>query len=117
MVKKPTNPEAFLYHILESIEAINRFVEGYDKNDLLKDEKTQNAVIGMIEIIGEAARNLPSAFRKNNTEIPWEKISSMRNKLIHEYFGVDLFLVWETIKKDLPILKKQIRKIIKQQKL
>lgn len=72
----------------------------------------QDAVVRRIEIIGEAVRNLPNDFKESNPKTPWLDIADMRNKLIHEYFDVDLELVWEVIKKDLPELKKQIENLI-----
>jgi uncharacterized protein with HEPN domain len=117
MVKKPTNPEVFLHHILESIESIERFTNKVAQNEFRLNDEKQSAVIRKIEIIGEAVKNIPTDFKKKYPTIPWEEAAGMRNKLIHEYFGVDLFLVWKTIKSDLPKLKTQIQKIIKQQKL
>lgn len=68
----------------------------------------QDAIIRRIEIIGVAVKNIPDDFKKTNTEIPWKQITGMRDILIHQYFGVDLDLTWEVVKKDLPKLKKQI---------
>ena len=67
-----------------------------------------------LEIIGEATRNLSRELKAKNREVPWREIAGMRDKLIHEYFGVKLELVWETIKKKLPELQKQISKILKE---
>lgn len=64
------------------------------------------------EIIGEAMKNIPAKFRKKYPQIPWQKAIGMRNKLIHEYFGVDFYLIWETTKRDLPKLKTQIKAIL-----
>lgn len=72
----------------------------------------QDAVVRRIEIIGEAVRNLPADFKQANPETPWLDIADMRNKLIHEYFDVDIELVWEVVKKDIPELKNHIQKLI-----
>lgn len=69
-------------------------------------------MIRRLEIIGEAVKNLPADFKKKKSSIPWQNIAGMRDFLIHEYFGVDLDLVWQTVKKDLPEFKKQILKLL-----
>jgi uncharacterized protein with HEPN domain len=74
----------------------------------LKDEKTQYAVIRAIEIIGEASKKRPKSLKNKYSTIPWREISGMRDKLIHDYFGVNQKVIWKTVKEDLPVLKKQI---------
>ena len=105
-------PEIFLKHILESLEWIDKYTKSLEKKDFLKDVKSQDAVMRRLEIIGEAVKNLPTDFKKGKSSIPWKNIAGMRNFLIHEYFGVDLDLVWQTVKKDLPEFKKQIIKLL-----
>lgn len=106
------NPQIFLKHILESIEWIERDVKGMSKNDFLNNVPIQDAVVRRIEIIGEAIRNLPPEIKKENYDVPWQDIMDMRNKIIHEYFGIDLELVWGVVKKDTPELKNQVKKLI-----
>ena len=72
----------------------------------------QDAVIRRLEIIGEAVKNIPFSFRKEYPKIPWKKISGLRDILIHEYFGVDMRLVWRITKKDMPEFKKRISDIL-----
>jgi len=103
----------FLLHILEAIEKIEKFVKDVDYDDFLENDLVQSAVIRQIEIIGEAASKLSSNLRKKYSEIPWQDIIGMRHKLIHGYFGVDVDVVWETIKKDVPKLKKDVERILK----
>jgi uncharacterized protein with HEPN domain len=79
--------------------------------DFAADRKTTNAVIRSLEIIGEAAKKIPSEIRRQYPLIPWNEIAGMRDKLIHEYFGVDLEIVWETIQNDLNELEKIIHDI------
>ncbi|RLE94618.1 MAG: hypothetical protein DRN04_02690 [Thermoprotei archaeon] len=103
----------FLYDILEAIERIENYTKNMSYRDFLRDRKTQDAVIRNLEIIGEAAKNLPKNIKKRYPKIPWRALSEMRDKLIHAYFGVSLSIVWETIKNDLPVLKQQVESILK----
>ncbi len=82
--------------------------------DFIKDKKTINAVIRSIDVAGEAAKSIPHSMRDRYSDIPWKKMAGMRNKLIHEYFGVDLEIIWETIKKELPLLKPLILKVLEE---
>lgn len=102
------DPEVFLKHIIESIDEIENHIKNCSKSTFSQDIKTQDAVFRRLEIIGEAIKNIPSDFKNRNRQIDWRNIAAMRNKLIHEYFGVDLNLVWEVVKKDIPKLKKDV---------
>lgn len=106
------DPEVFLKHILESIEWIEKDMKDLSKDDFLKDVPIQDAVLRRLEIIGEAMRHMPDEFKKTHPDIPWQDIMDTRNKLIHDYFGLDLDLVWGIVKKDIPPLKEQIEKLI-----
>ena len=101
----------FLEDILESIKAIEDFSKVMKKEDLLSDRLKQSAIVREIEIIGEAVKNIPDSFTSKHPKIPWGKIAGMRDIVTHRYFRVDLDAVWNVIKKDLPVLKKQIQKI------
>ena len=78
--------------------------------DFAKDRKTINAVIRSFEVIGEAAKKIPKSIRDKHPSIPWKKMVGMRDKMIHEYFGVDIEIIWKTIKEDIPSLKPLIQK-------
>lgn len=106
------DPIVYVDHILESIADIISYTNGLSWEEFLNDKEKQDAVIRKIEIIGEAARNIPTDFTKQHRYIPWKVISGMRNKLIHEYFSVDLALVWQVVQKDLPKLKVQLEKLL-----
>ena len=78
----------------------------------MRDPKTQDAVLRNLEVVGEAARHITKETKKNYSEIPWRQIVDMRNKVIHEYFGVDLKILWKTVQEDIPYLEKEIKKIL-----
>lgn len=104
----------FLKHILESIEKIEEFMKGVSKERFLNSVQLQDAVIRRLEIIGEATKNLPTEFRKKYSDVPWSEIARMRDKLIHGYFGIDLNLTFDIVRKDIPGLKEKISKILKE---
>ncbi|MBI2558459.1 DUF86 domain-containing protein [Candidatus Woesearchaeota archaeon] len=110
-MKKDDN--IFLKHILESIDKIEKFTKGISKVEFIKSVKTQDAVIRRLEIIGEATKNLSANFKEKHTNVPWNEIARMRDKLIHGYFGVDLNITWGVVSNDLPDLKKKIKIILK----
>ena len=91
----------YLYDILDAIEKAADFIEGMDFNHFSEDDKTVFAVVRALEIIGEAARKIPPSVRAQYLEIPWREITGMRDKLVHDYFGVDLAVVWKTVKEEL----------------
>jgi uncharacterized protein with HEPN domain len=97
--------------ILSAADKIEAFIGTMDLAAFNRDEKTVFAVIHALEVMGEAASKIPSAIRRHHPEIPWKEISGMRNKLIHEYFGVDLETVWKTASEDVPALKKHFLKL------
>jgi uncharacterized protein with HEPN domain len=107
----------YLQDIYDAINDVATFIEGMTYEDFLKDKKTINAVIRSIEVIGEASKQLPKAVRDKNPSIPWKKIAGMRNKVIHEYFGVDIEIVWKTAKKQRPALKRKISALLKHESL
>lgn len=106
------DPKIFLRHILESIEAIENYTKGESKEKFSKNISLQDALNRRIEIIGEATKNLSPGFKKKYPDIEWREIAGMRNKLIHEYFGVNSDMVWEVVRKDIPKLKKQITELL-----
>ena len=103
----------FIEHILESIKIIEDYSKRLTKEKLVKDQKIQDAIIKRIEIIGEAAKNISDSFRKKYPHVDWKDIIGTRDVLIHHYFGVDLNIVWDIVKKDLPKLKENLEKIKK----
>lgn len=106
------NPKIFLEHIAESIAEIERNTRKISKEKFENNVTVQDAVIRRIEIIGEATKNLPMEFRRSHPGIAWKEMAGIRDKLIHEYFGIDLDLVWVVVKKEIPKLKKQISNLL-----
>ena len=101
----------YIKHIIESIENIEKFVKDVTYKDFSEDVMRYSAVIRMLEIIGEATVNISDELKIKYEEIPWRIMKDMRNFLIHQYFGVDLKTLWDTIENDLPDLKKNIMNI------
>lgn len=102
------------YHadILHAVADIDSFVQGMDFSAFAADKKTVNAVIRSLEVIGEATKKIPPEIRQHYPLLPWREIAGMRDKLIHEYFGVDLEIVWTTIQTDLDGLAEAAGKIL-----
>ena len=107
----------YLNDIFECINDVKSFIDGMTYKDFLLDKKTINAVVRSIEIIGEAAKHIPKSVRDKAPAVPWNDIVGMRNKIAHEYFGIDIKIVWDTAGKYLPKLGKQLAKIARQEKL
>ena len=97
-----------------AVNEIHEFVKGLSYAEFTKDRKTINAVIRSLEVIGEATKNIPKTLRDKYPDIPWQKMAGMRDKLIHEYFGVDLEIIWQAINHDLPLIQPSLLRISKE---
>ena len=102
----------YLNDIMESIADIRHFTRDKTQKGLAKDKKTLYAVIRCFEILGEAVKKVPKDIKKKYPQVPWEEIAGMRDKLIHEYFGVDVDTLWDTIHEDLSPFEDIISKIV-----
>jgi uncharacterized protein with HEPN domain len=103
----------YLRHILDAITTIQEYLQGANEEKFKATRLLQDGVIRQIEIIGEAIRHMSRNIRKAYPEIPWQDIAGMRDKLIHDYFGVDIEKVWDTAQEDLPVLKEQVINILR----
>ncbi|MBI2252692.1 MAG: DUF86 domain-containing protein [Armatimonadetes bacterium] len=102
----------YLKHIFDAINQIEEYVENIEYERFSTNRMIQDAVIREIEIIGEATKRLSMEIREKYSDIPWKKVTGMRDKLIHDYFGIDFDAVWGTATKDVSDLKKRIKKAI-----
>jgi uncharacterized protein with HEPN domain len=103
----------YLQDILDSIDDIENFVRGMGFEEFKRDRKTINAVVRSIEVIGEASKRIPRSLKARYRGVPWREMAGMRDKLIHEYFGVDVEILWKTAKDDIPPLKQVIQNMMK----
>ena len=106
----------YLQDMLENAQLAIRFVEEVDFETFKKDNKTVYAVIRAVEVIGEAASNVPVEIRSKHPSLPWRDIRGMRSKLVHQYFGINMEVVWQTIQEDLPFLVNELVNILKHEK-
>ena len=102
----------FIFDISDSVDKIIRFVGNLLKSEFFSDDKTFDAVMRNLEIIGEAAKKIPPDVKELFPEIAWKKISGLRDIVVHEYFGIDEDIIWDVIENKIPELKENIVKII-----
>lgn len=100
-----------LKHILDAIEEIEKYLRGVEYSIFLENSMMRFACIKQMELIGEASNHISSELKSRFTSIEWAQIVGMRNVFIHEYFGIDSFLVWQIIQSDIPELKRKIKEI------
>lgn len=104
--------EVRLRHILDAAREAVSFAEGHHRKDLDTDRKLNLSLVRLLEVIGEAARGITSEFRREHPELPWKSMVGMRDRLIHGYFDVNLDVLWETVKNDLPPLIDKLEQIL-----
>jgi len=103
------NDRVYLAHILDALTQIESYTAGLVYAEFVQKRLVQDGVIRQLEIIGEASGNLSSDFRDEHSNLPWPQIISLRNRLIHAYFDINLGIVWDIVHTDLPPLKQNVR--------
>jgi len=106
------NVELYLNDILQAMREATGFVSGMTYEQFRNDKKTFNAVVRSLEIVGEAAKNVPDSLRDNYSDIPWKEMAGMRDKIIHFYFGVDPEAVWLVVKERIPTIVPRIQQML-----
>ncbi len=107
------NYKLFIEDIAESMNRIEEYIQSLTFETFEENKMVVDAVIRNIEIIGEASRNIPETMKKKYPDIPWKRMAGLRNITIHEYFGVDLSIIWEIVTKNLPQTKARIQAMLK----
>ena len=105
------DPELLLEDILAAIRKVDRYTAGMDWERFRQDEKTTDAVVRNLEVVGEAVRRLPEDFIARHPNVPWRQAAGLRNRIVHDYFGLDLEIIWEVIQHDLPRLRQQLENL------
>ncbi|NJR66522.1 MAG: DUF86 domain-containing protein [Leptolyngbyaceae cyanobacterium CRU_2_3] len=105
-------PEDFLQDMVNYAEDARNFVADMDFASFEQDKRTSYAVVRAVEVIGEAAKNIPQSLKDQHPHIPWRSIAGMRDKVIHQYFGVNLQVLWDTVQQDIPPLKAAIAQVL-----
>lgn len=111
----PRNWKIRIGDILECISRIQRYTHGLGFAEFEDDEKTIDSVLRNLEIIGEASRHVPRGIKTRYSDLPWMEMYTMRNIVVHEYHGVNLKIIWQTITEDLPLLIPQLQKILEEE--
>ena len=105
------DPALLIEDMLGAIRKIERYMAGLEREGFLQDEKTIDSVVRNLEILGEAARQLPEDFTSRYPNVPWRQIAGLRNRIVHDYFDLDLEIIWQVIYHDLPSLQIQLENL------
>jgi uncharacterized protein with HEPN domain len=108
-LKAPRDYRDYLQDMLGATEKVAAFVQGMTRGQFLEDERTQFAVVRGLEIIGEAAKKIPASVKAKHPQVPWREVARMRDKLVHDYFGVNAEVVWKTALEDVPRIAISLR--------
>lgn len=110
----PRDSRVYLEDMLAAAEKVARYAAGMTRAALADDPKTLDAILRNLEVIGEAAKNVPAAVRKTCPRIEWQKVAGLRDLLIHQYFGIDLDIIWDIVQNKVPRLTEDLREVQKQ---
>jgi uncharacterized protein with HEPN domain len=110
MSKRPIN--LLLNDIRQALDRIEQYIKNLSFDAFSDDQKSVDAVVRNLEIIGEAASRLPDEFKEKYSEIEWYKVVGLRHRIVHEYFGIDLEIIWQILQKDLPELRQKLTQIM-----
>ena len=110
-MKSDLNDKDYIKHILHAIDNIGNYIGASGKNGFFLDEKTQDAVIRNLEVIGEAVSKISGTLKTRYNEVPWRQRSGMRNRLLRDYMTTDLKEIWNAAAEEMPRLKRQIERI------
>ena len=102
------DPQILVEDVRLAISKIERYIVGLSHDQFLADDLRKDAVARNLEIIGEAVRQMPDAFKQSHANVPWAQIAGLRNRIIHDYFGLDWEIIWHVIERELPELKTQL---------
>ena len=111
-MSQPRSDAAFLDDILVATRNALKFIKGMSFEEFSEDEKTHYAVIRAFEVIGEATKGISPLYKEQHPAMPWKFMAGMRDKLIHDYFGVDLEVLWKTVQEDLPLLETRLIRLL-----
>lgn len=109
---KRSDDQALLGDIFDAIRRVEGYTRGVSKGDFLENFMMQDAVMHQIEIIGEASNNISDEFQDEYAHLPWIQMRAIRNKIVHDYRGINLQIIWDTIRNDLPALKLQVQELL-----
>jgi len=109
------SPLEYLRHIVDEADYLAVTVEGLTSGEFMLDETIKRAFVRSLEIIGEAAKKVPSELRQKYPQVEWRSMTAMRDRLIHGYFGVDYDIVWDVVANKMPVVRKQVEEILQQE--
>jgi uncharacterized protein with HEPN domain len=105
------HPDLLIEDMRTAIQKIERYTSGMDQQLFRQDEKTIDAVVRNLEVLGEATRQMPEDFTTRHSDLPWRQIAGLRNRIVHDYIGLDLDIIWQVIRHDLPQLFVQLENL------